>query len=97
MEADIGNGTLSKTAPFKYGDLIAEFIGNAQAVLTAERTALNFVQRLSGIATLTRQFVQRIEGLSCKICDTRKTTPMLRILKSARFSTGRIQSPSLPV
>lgn len=89
MEADIEDWkSLDDGASFKYGDQIAEFAGNAQAVLTAERTALNFVQRLSGIATLTRQFVQRLEGLPCKICDTRKTTPMLRILEKRAVVHG---------
>src|SRR5687768_1057250 len=49
--------------------------GNARAILSAERVALNFVQRLSGIATLTRQFVHAVAGTSAKILDTRKTTP----------------------
>lgn len=49
--------------------------GNARSILAAERVALNFVQRLSGIATLTRQFVDAVRGTSAKILDTRKTTP----------------------
>lgn len=89
MDADVQEWkSLEDGASFKYGDLIAEFTGNAQAVLTAERTALNFVQRLSGVATLTRQFVSRIEGLSCKICGTRKTSPMIRLLEKRAILHG---------
>lgn len=60
------------------GTILADVSGSAQAVLTAERTALNFLGRMSGIATLTRQFVDRIAGTKGKILDTRKTAPGLR-------------------
>lgn len=63
---------------FVSGDLIATFNGRARGVLTGERTALNFVQHLSGIATLTAAFVEQVDGLPCRIADTRKTMPMLR-------------------
>jgi nicotinate-nucleotide pyrophosphorylase (carboxylating) len=62
--------------------------GEARAVLTAERVALNFVQRLSGIATLTQQFVSAIEGTSTQIVDTRKTTPGLRLLEKYAVRCG---------
>ena len=75
-------------APFGHGDILAHFTGNAQAVLTAERTAMNFVQRLSGVATLTSRFVKELEGLPCKICGTRKTTPMLRQLEKRAILHG---------
>jgi len=57
------------------GELIAEVEGKAQAILTGERTALNFLQRLSGIATLTAHYVSLIEGYEVELLDTRKTTP----------------------
>lgn len=60
------------------GTVVAELSGSARALLTAERTALNFLGRMSGIATLTRQFVDMIEGTQAKILDTRKTAPGLR-------------------
>ncbi len=75
-------------APFGHGDILAHCTGNAQAVLTAERTAMNFVQRLSGVATLTSRFVKELEGLPCKICGTRKTTPMLRQLEKRAILHG---------
>lgn len=73
---------------FKRGDLVAKFRGNTRPVLTAERTALNFVQHLSGIATLTSQYVALLEGLDCKVCSTRKTTPLLRSLEKAAVVHG---------
>jgi nicotinate-nucleotide pyrophosphorylase (carboxylating) len=57
------------------GNTLMEIAGQARALLTAERVALNFVQRLSGIATLTNQFVQALSGTRAQILDTRKTTP----------------------
>jgi nicotinate-nucleotide pyrophosphorylase (carboxylating) len=57
------------------GNTLMEIAGQARALLTAERVALNFVQRLSGIATLTNQFVQALSGARAQILDTRKTTP----------------------
>jgi nicotinate-nucleotide pyrophosphorylase (carboxylating) len=71
----------------KAGDEIAQVIGEAAALLTAERTALNFVQRLSGIATLTRQFVEASHG-RITILDTRKTTPLLRVLEKYAVRAG---------
>lgn len=65
---------------FESGDTIATFSGSARGVLTAERTALNFLQHLSGVATLTSQFVEAVQGTGVRVCDTRKTTPMLRVL-----------------
>ena len=66
---------------------VAEFRGQAAALLTAERTALNFMQRLSGIATLTRQFVDAAAGRII-VLDTRKTTPMLRALEKYAVRAG---------
>jgi len=61
-------------------DILAEIKGSKKAILTGERVALNFLQRLSGIATLTSKFVKAVEGLPAVITDTRKTVPGLRIL-----------------
>ncbi len=89
MEAKLRNwSSLEDGAEFKKGDLIASFEGNTQAVLTAERTAMNFVQHLSGVATLTSRFVKAIEGLDCRVCGTRKTTPMMRQLEKAAIVHG---------
>ena len=63
------------------GRKIAEVSGSAHSILSGERLALNFLQRLSGIATLTEKFVRAVEGTAAKIYDTRKTTPNLRILE----------------
>src|SRR5437773_8271189 len=60
------------------GRVLLQVNGPAQAVLTAERAALNFIQRLSGVATFTSQFVEAVKGTRAKILDTRKTTPGLR-------------------
>jgi nicotinate-nucleotide pyrophosphorylase (carboxylating) len=62
--------------------------GSARAILTAERTALNFLQRLSGVATLTARCVQAVDGTGVKILDTRKTTPGLRALEKAAVAAG---------
>jgi nicotinate-nucleotide pyrophosphorylase (carboxylating) len=70
------------------GETILEIRGAARSILTAERVALNFLQRLSGIATLTRQFVDAIGKSSAKILDTRKTTPGLRALEKAAVVAG---------
>ena len=63
------------------GDIVATLKGNAHPILTAERTALNFIQRLSGIATKTHSFVNAIKGTKAAITDTRKTTPGWRQLE----------------
>ena len=70
------------------GETILEVRGAARSILTAERVALNFLQRLSGIATLTRQFVDAIGKSRAKILDTRKTTPGLRALEKAAVVAG---------
>ncbi|MCH7948350.1 MAG: carboxylating nicotinate-nucleotide diphosphorylase [candidate division Zixibacteria bacterium] len=62
-------------------DIIAEVRGSVRTVLTGERLSLNFLQRLSGIATLSQKFVNKTKGFDVKIIDTRKTTPGLRILE----------------
>jgi nicotinate-nucleotide pyrophosphorylase (carboxylating) len=70
------------------GDLLLEVSGGVSTMLMAERTALNFLQRLSGIATLTRAFVKRVAGASARIVDTRKTTPGWRLLEKAAVRAG---------
>ena len=70
------------------GDVAARVEGPTRALLTGERTALNFVQRLSGIATATAAFVARLHGLSTKVIDTRKTTPGLRLLEKYAVRAG---------
>lgn len=70
------------------GDTVLRVSGEAATILTGERVALNFVQRLSGIATLTRQFVEATEGTGARIADTRKTTPGLRLLEKYAVRCG---------
>jgi nicotinate-nucleotide pyrophosphorylase (carboxylating) len=70
------------------GKSFARLLGEAQELLAAERVALNFLQRLSGIATLTRRFVDAIEGTSARIVDTRKTTPGMRMLEKYAVTAG---------
>lgn len=70
------------------GDELAKLSGPARGILVAERTALNFLQHLSGIATLTFRFVAAVDGTRAKILDTRKTTPGLRALEKAAVRCG---------
>jgi nicotinate-nucleotide pyrophosphorylase (carboxylating) len=72
----------------KPGMAVAQVIGDAGSVLKAERTALNFLQRLSGVASLTRRFVERVAGTGVVILDTRKTTPGLRFLEKYAVKVG---------
>ncbi len=72
----------------KSGSIFATQKGFADVLLAGERTALNLIQRLSGIATLTRQYVQAIEGTNAHIVDTRKTTPGLRLLEKYAVTIG---------
>jgi nicotinate-nucleotide pyrophosphorylase (carboxylating) len=62
--------------------------GSARAILTAERTALNFLQQLSGVATATARCVRAVQGTGARILDTRKTTPGLRVLQKAAVAAG---------
>ena len=70
------------------GQELAYIEGSAASVLIAERTALNFMSHLSGIATLTRQFVDKIQGTNAKILDTRKTIPNMRLLEKYAVRIG---------
>lgn len=72
----------------RLGTIIAKIEGNQAALLTGERTALNLVMRLSGIATLTRKYTEKIANLPTKLVDTRKTTPGLRILEKYATQVG---------
>ena len=71
-----------------HGDLVLRVAGDLRALLAAERTALNFLQRLSGIATATRAFVDAVAGTPARILDTRKTTPGLRALEKRAVRAG---------
>lgn len=73
---------------FESGDIIFDIEGFNQTVLTSERTALNFLGRLSGIATLTSQFVEKIKDTNCQLLDTRKTTPGWRLLEKEAVVHG---------
>jgi nicotinate-nucleotide pyrophosphorylase (carboxylating) len=70
------------------GVRVAEVAGASRSILTAERVALNFLQRLSGVATLTARYVQAVEGTGARILDTRKTTPGLRVLEKQAVLSG---------
>ena len=70
------------------GDLAMRVTGSARSILTAERTALNFMQRLSGVATVTRRYVQAVAGTGARVIDTRKTTPGMRALEKAAVLAG---------
>lgn len=74
--------------PFAKGEILASFTGRAQPILTGERTALNFLQHLSGVATLTSKFVKAVEGLPVQVTDTRKTTPLFRRLEKEAVRHG---------
>lgn len=77
------------------GDILATVEGPAASILTAERTALNFLQRMSGIATLTRRYVEAVAGTRAVILDTRKTAPGLRLLDKWAVQLGGGQNHRL--
>jgi nicotinate-nucleotide pyrophosphorylase (carboxylating) len=70
------------------GDIVFELIGKARSMLTAERTLLNFMQRMSGIATVSKQYADAVKGTKTTILDTRKTTPNLRELEKYAVKIG---------
>jgi len=70
------------------GQCIAKLSGKTKHILTGERTALNFLQRMSGIATLTKTYVDKLKGSGVKVLDTRKTTPSMRILEKYAVKIG---------
>jgi len=89
MDADIVDwDALPDGVGVKKGNLVARFTAHTRAVLTAERTAMNFVQHLSGVATLTARYAAKLEGLPAKVCNTRKTTPMMRRLEKMAVVHG---------
>ncbi|MCC2029423.1 carboxylating nicotinate-nucleotide diphosphorylase [Microbacterium sp. YMB-B2] len=85
LTVDVHVGDGDEFAP---GDVLATVTGSARSILTAERVALNFTQRMSGIATLTSQYVRAIEGTGARIADTRKTTPGLRAFERHAVVSG---------
>ena len=72
----------------KKGKVVAIVYGKAKGILKSERVALNFLSLISGVATFTKKFVDKIKGKSCKICCTRKTTPNLRLLQKYGVKLG---------
>jgi len=70
------------------GDVAFTLTGPARSILIVERTVLNFMQRMSGIATLTRRFVEAVDGTGCRVLDTRKTTPTLRAIEKWAVRIG---------
>lgn len=83
VDVHVGDGD-----EFAPGDVLASVSGGARAILTAERVALNFVQRMSGIATLTAAYVHAVGDSPARIADTRKTTPGLRALERHAVRSG---------
>jgi nicotinate-nucleotide pyrophosphorylase (carboxylating) len=79
---------LAPEGQWREGGPVLEVVGRARALLSAERTALNFLQRLSGVATMTARFVRLIDGTGARLLDTRKTTPGLRALEKAAVVAG---------
>jgi nicotinate-nucleotide pyrophosphorylase (carboxylating) len=75
-------------AKVEKGDIVAVVSGNARQLLAGERTALNFLNHLSGIASLTHKFVEAVAGTTARICDTRKTSPGLRAFEKYAVSCG---------
>jgi len=79
---------IKEGSAIKYGDIAFHVYGNAISILTAERLVLNCMQRMSGIATKTNEYVKAIEGTNAKVIDTRKTTPNLRFLEKYSVTVG---------
>ena len=75
-------------ATLEHGDQVLRVGGRAASILTAERTSLNFLQRLSGVATMARRYVEAVRGTGAVILDTRKTTPGFRLLEKAAVAAG---------
>jgi nicotinate-nucleotide pyrophosphorylase (carboxylating) len=79
---------IKEGSTIKYGDIAFHVYGSAISILTAERLVLNCMQRMSGIATKTSEYVKAIEGTNAKVIDTRKTTPNLRFLEKYSVTVG---------
>jgi nicotinate-nucleotide pyrophosphorylase (carboxylating) len=88
LDADARFERLAEEGVWRDGGPVLEVEGSAAALLTAERTALNFLQRLSGVATLTARYVEAVRGTRARVLDTRKTTPGLRMLEKAAVAAG---------
>ena len=88
LEPAIALERLVAEGQWRDGGPVLQIEGSARAILTAERTALNFLQRLSGVATMAARYVKAIEGTGATILDTRKTTPGLRALEKAAVAAG---------
>jgi nicotinate-nucleotide pyrophosphorylase (carboxylating) len=88
LDPDVRSTRLVAEGEWRDGGPVLELEGSAAALLTGERTALNFLQRLSGVATLTATYVKAIEGTGARVLDTRKTTPGLRDLEKAAVAAG---------
>jgi nicotinate-nucleotide pyrophosphorylase (carboxylating) len=81
-------GLVAEGSAVRKGEVVCELWGNAATLLSTERTLLNFLQHLSGVATLTRRFVEAVAGTPCKIIDTRKTLPGFRLLDKYAVTQG---------
>lgn len=88
LDPDVVVRRLTDEGVWRDGGPVLRAEGSARAILSAERTALNFLQRLSGVATMTSRCVRAVEGTGAKILDTRKTTPGLRALEKAAVAAG---------
>ena len=83
VKVELTSGSIAST-----GDVIISLSGKSCSILSAERIALNFLQRLSGIATITKKYVEAVKGTNAKILDTRKTTPGWRVLEKMAVKSG---------
>jgi nicotinate-nucleotide pyrophosphorylase (carboxylating) len=88
LDPDVRIERLAPEGEWRDGGPVLDVEGRAAALLTAERTALNFLQRLSGVATLTARYVEAVAGTGARVLDTRKTTPGLRGLEKAAVAAG---------
>jgi nicotinate-nucleotide pyrophosphorylase (carboxylating) len=88
LDADMAVDPLVQEGLWRENGPVLSLEGSARAILTAERTALNFLQRLSGVATMAARCVQAVAGTGAVILDTRKTTPGLRALEKAAVAAG---------
>jgi nicotinate-nucleotide pyrophosphorylase (carboxylating) len=88
LDADVEVERLAPEGAWRDGGAALRVSGTVRAILGAERTALNFLQRLSGVATLTARYVEAVDGTGVRILDTRKTTPGLRELEKAAVRAG---------
>jgi nicotinate-nucleotide pyrophosphorylase (carboxylating) len=88
VDPELAVERLAPEGEWREGGPVLQVTGRARGILTAERTALNFLQRLSGVATLTARAVAAVEGTGAQVLDTRKTTPGLRALEKAAVAAG---------